>query len=275
MTRVQILALAICVAALASFSFHPAVALAGTGQFAVDAFLDDFDGNDIGQRTSFSPPGALLPIGPAGALVGPVTTGTVSGQFEFTCGDDGGDGFDPTDCAGPAFAAANFNWKWGVLKVVDAAGFPVIDAAFVEVAGDNFFPAAGPDEGFTFVETNGFLGNNPATRLAHFEFSIEDAGVTLEPGFEYIFFAGLTAEAIALGNRVPGEGVGFAGFAEESIYQTSVLEAPPYQFHQQPVAFTGILNQVATGRIVPIVPEPAAGLMTILGTLVILRRRAR
>jgi hypothetical protein len=252
------------------------LALAATTSVALaepDAFVDELFSNsisyDIGERTAFTPPSA--PIPPTAAIPNQVTMGRVRGQFEFNCGAGG----TPADCPDAAFAAAALNWKWGVLKVSDYSNFPTLAADFVDVGGDTLFPSdLVANEGFTTIETQGFDGN-PFTRLAHFEFNLEGAGVTLDPGFSYIIFAVLSEFPIP--NRVPGEGPGFSGFAEESIFQTSVFDGPPFQFHQASPVFdpTGNLNQLATSRLIPVVPEPAVGLMLLAGALTLTRRLRR
>jgi hypothetical protein len=130
------------------------------------------------------------------------------------------------------------------------------------------------NEGFTSVETQGFDGNL-FTRLAHFEFNLEGAGVTLDPGYGYIIFAVLSEFAIP--NRVPGAGPGFTGLAEESIFQSSVFDGPPFQFHQAFPVFdpTGNLNQLSTSRLIPVEPEPATSLLVLVGALGIARRSRR
>lgn len=268
--------------ALASaLAFPMAVAKAdSTPQYDVDAFIDSLDAHDIGERTAYTMPNTVPSIGPAAALVGLVSTGTVRGQFEFTCSDLGGNGvIDPTDCGDAAYAAANFNWKWGALKVTDASGFPVLDGEFVDVGGATLFPSdLVANEGFTLIETMSFNGKDPFARLAHFEFNLEGAGVTLQPGYSYVLFALLTAESITLPNRVPGEGPGFSGIAEESIYQSAAIDAPPFQFHQAfPLLDDGTtpINQLATSRVIPVVPEPTVGLLAVCGLSILIGRRSR
>jgi hypothetical protein len=88
----------------------------------------------------------------------------------------------------------------------------------------------------------------------------------------------LTAESITLPNRVPGEGPGFSGIAEESIYQSAAVDSPPFQFHQAfPVFDDGVtpINQLATSRLIPIVPEPATGLTLMIGLAAVFGRRNR
>lgn len=266
-------------AVLALTASMPVAARADSSpQFDVDAFIDSLDAHDIGERTAYT---ASAPtIGPAATISGLVTTGNVKGQFEFTCSDLGGNGvIDSSDCGDAAYAAAHFNWKWGALEVADASGFPVLVGGFVDVAGSTFFPSdIALNEGFTLIETQSFNGKDPFARLAHFEFNLEGAGVTLQPGFSYIIFAMLTAESITLPNRVPGEGPGFSGIAEESIYQSAAVDSPPFQFHQAfPVFDDGVtpINQLATSRLIPIVPEPATGLTLIIGLTAVFGRRKK
>jgi hypothetical protein len=248
---------------------QPAVA----APFDVDAFIDEIviSGNslDIGERTAYTPPGGLA-IPPHAAINGPVTSGTVRGQFEFQC-----TGNTPADCPDSAYAASVLNWKWGVLRVTDPQNFPNFTADFVEVAGENLFPSdLAVDEGWTTIEHQSFDGQNLFTRLAHFEFNLEGAGVTLQPGNSYVIFALLSE--FPQPNRVPGEGPGFTGIAEESIFQSAVIDAPPFQFHQAFVVFdpTGQTNQLATSRLIPVVPEPGtAVLLFMIAAFGLARRR--
>ena len=247
-------------------------AQARANQYDVDGFIDEMIVNansyDIGERTAFTPPVPQQPpIGPAAAIAGPINAATIRGQFEFTCST----GSTPADCPDAAYAAANFNWKWGALKVDGGGGMN-----FADVAGATFFPSALANEGFTTVETQGFEGN-PFTRLAHIEFRIEDAGLTLDPGFSYIFFALLAPNNVIYGNQVPNQGAGAVNQAEESVYFSSVQDYPPFQFHQAFPSFdtSGQTNQLVAGRIIPITPEPttAALILLGLGSLAVGRRK--
>jgi hypothetical protein len=97
--------------------------------------------------------------------------------------------------------------------------------------------------------------------------------VTLQPGYGYIFFAMYGPEdAGALPNRVPNEG----GLAESLIYFSAVDDTPPFQFHQAFPFWVGDeqINQVATSRLIPVVPEPSAGLLLVLGFVGLRRKRA-
>ena len=258
----------LCLAALAI--------LAGTSKTRAepDAFLDELvtmSGSlDIGERTAFSPVGP--PIPPTAAQSGPISAGLVRGQFDFTCGKGG----TPADCPDAAYAASHLNWKWGALEVTDTSSFPPLIGSFVSVGGktlfdSDLFPLT---EGFSSVETVGFDGN-PFTRLAHFEFTLEGAGVVLQPGNSYVLFAVLSEFAIP--DNVPGAGPGFTGIAEESIYQSAVVDGPPFQFHQAFPVFdpTGNLNQLATSRLIPIVPEPTTGVLSLLGGLSLMHKYRR
>jgi hypothetical protein len=244
--------------------------------YDVDAFVDDLLNNatlyDIGERTAFTPPNTVPPIGPTAAINNPILSGRVRGQFEYTCGDSGPNGtFGPEDCPDAAYAASAFNWKWGVLQATDQ-----FNSTFIDVAGTNFFPSDLPlNEGITSVDTNNFENTNPATRIMHFEFNLQGAGVILTPGYDYIIFAMYAPANITLGNRVPGEGPGFTGFAEESIYQSAAVDAPPNQFHQNPPLFdpNGETNQLATSRLIPITPEPASLTLVLFGAVAVLARR--
>jgi len=222
-------------------------------QFDVDAFLDSLilpgpTVIDIGERTAFTPPGPP-PIGPVPALFGPISIGRVEGQFEFTCGEE--DLTGPPECATPAYAAANFDWKWGLLEVVSES--PLV-ASFVSSGGNTLFPSdIALDEGVTGITTMGFEGD-PFARQMHIAFNIEGEGITLNPGFKYIFFA--IVSAIPLPNTVSNSG----GAAEGAIYQSAVLDGPPFQFHGYP-AFEPTANQFATSRLIPIVPEPSSAVL--------------
>ncbi len=265
-----------CLLVAASAQFPSFVMADGSAQYSADAFISHLDATMIGQRTAYTAPGGL-PIPPVPALIGLVNAGTVIGQFEYTCGDPGPDGaIGPEDCPDAAYIAENLEWKWGLLKVTDGSGFPFIDAEFVEVAGVNLFASdIVANEGFTFVETQSFNGKDISARLAHFAFNIEGAGVTLDPGFSYIFFALLSE--FPLPDRVPGEGAGFSGIAEESIYESAVLEAPPFQYHQNPVIFdpSGELNQLATSGLIPVVPEPSTAIFLAIAACGLVARRRK
>ncbi|MBI5763298.1 MAG: hypothetical protein HZA51_07225 [Planctomycetes bacterium] len=243
-----------------------------TSRAEPDAFVDELITNsgtyDIGERTAFSPIGpAIAPV----VVPNAVTGGTVRGQFEFTCGTGG----TPADCPDAAYAASAFNWKWGVLKVTDYSNFPTLVADFISVSGKTLFESdLVANEGFTTIETQGFDGNS-FTRLAHFEFNLEGAGVTLDPGFSYIIFSVLSEFSIP--DLVPGAGPGFTGLAEESIFQSSAIDGPPFQFHQAFPVFdpTGNLNQLATSRLIKVEPEPASCFLMLIGAACIARMPRR
>ena len=252
---------AVCVAF--AVSCGPAVA-EHLPQFDANAYLDEFVGDfgvvNIGQETAYTPPGEEPPLPPVDSLIGPIGAGIVSGQFEITCPSG-----DETGCQDAAYHADNFDWGWGILDTVARE--------FVESPdGRTFFASSFANEGFTTVD----IHNDQ--RFVHFEFALQDSGISLDPDHKYIFFAGLSDDLHGT-SQVPGRGSGIFN-PEESIWQSGAKDAPPFHLHQgAPTEFIDlgppfiILTQIATSRVIPIVPEPGSLMLIIGGAAFALRRR--
>lgn len=252
----------------------PSLAL-GTLNGVVDAYVETLGPHTIGQRTAYT---AGPPLPPLAALIGPISTGKVTGQFDITCG--GANGNLPTSCSDAVYMKDHFDWKWGLLQVDAYDGSGLISGQFVESGGKTLFASdVTANEGFTTVETQSWDGLNPRSRLAHFEFNLDPFGITLQPNTSYIFFAVLSGEGEGLPgvDRVPGEDPDPLFDAEGSIFQSSVLDPQPDQLHQNFIVFDplGVINELATSRLIPIVPEPMSvsffGL-ALIGALVKRRR---
>lgn len=226
-------------------------------QFEVNAYLDQFDGVDIGEETAYTLPDTVPSLPAIDPLAGPIGSGVVSGQFEITC---------PTNevgCDTPAYFAENFDWRWGLLDVNSMQ--------FVESpGGDTFFASTFANEGFAGIDIH------ENQRFVHFEYALEDSGIVLEPGHDYVFFAGLS-DNLNGANRVPGEDL----FNPEiAVHISAALDSPPFQLHQgAPTEFMDLTNfifvtQVATSRVIPVVPEPTSLLLLAVGAALGRKRRS-
>lgn len=236
-----------------------------------DSFLDTLTlpgptAVDIGERTAFTGPGPFPPIGPTPALSGPISMGLIEGQFDYSCSFAAPDCNSPGDGLGTsaAYAASVFDWKWGLLKVISEG--PLVAQFVANGGGDTLFPSdVAPNEGITSIDPTGFEGD-VFTRQMHIAFNIEGQGITLQPGFKYVFFA--MYSAISMSNQVANAG----GPAEQAIYETAVVFGPPDQFNGYP-AFQLEANELATSRLIPIVPEPSTALLSGLGLVALIARR--
>ncbi len=253
--------------------------------YDANVFIDDFNApipnglKDVGESTAFINPASDPPALPAiSSLLGPIVSGTVTGQFDITC-DGGtattgcGDVNNPSDVS---YAVNTHDFGWAILDATDS--------------NNPFYLSNGSQ---TFFASNNFTAINYANatqvnrRFLSFSFDISGSGLSLLPGRTYAFVSVLADDGtLAAQTNVPGEGNSWDEPAFASyITATSnyFTDSATFQLHDSAAQSyfdynTGVFGtQVVTSRLVPIVevPEPATAFLLIAAGSLVIGRRSR
>ncbi|MFQ5492402.1 MAG: PEP-CTERM sorting domain-containing protein [Phycisphaerae bacterium] len=220
---------------------------------APDSFVDQLGAIDVGQSVvnDPNPTPALPPIAP---IPGPVTASRITAQIEL----DGPVGLE----SGPLSAvASNWDFRWGVLNV---------GTGFLANAGSDWFFSNVANEGITGIS----IADGPGSYFLNYEVDLESQNLSLDPGNDYIIFVAVGAETL-LANFIAGPVVP-GGAAAQSDVVAVATDIRPFQFSApSPTNFgIGLVQQLVTSRIIPVVPEPTTlGLLAVGATLALRRRR--
>jgi len=272
-----------CMAAVAALSIATAASAS-----PIHAYLDELNvggpsidiGEDVTAKVDPQPYLGAIP-----SLPGPIMSGLVTGQFDLQCDTPGG----TPACTTAAYFDSTNDMLWGAMDVTAGWG----GAFFVtNGAGETLFPASYGINGWM-----GSLGNAPGAgidqRNALISFDIADSdtgsgGISLMPGRSYILFAINSFDGFLTGATQVPTNTGLVDeinmtydaatgdYNKDGTTGNSALEhQPAFQLAQEnPSAFADddfFATQLITGRVMPIVPEPAT--MLLAGAALLTLRR--